>query len=160
MKAPQGKNQKPFVFILEPKKQGDPPVEFATDRVEELFEWFQSVREITWKIDTKVGPLLTWAQVGLVFSVPGHCAEMRTGLGQQEEQAQGPRRIQGDDGVGSDSGNTTHFEEEGDMGGAPWEAGSGLRLQKAQSAGTPDVWGCILTDKFGLPYFELFFFCL
>lgn len=55
MKAPQGKNQKAFVFILEPKKQGDPPVEFATDRVEELFEWFQSIREITWKIDTKVG---------------------------------------------------------------------------------------------------------
>lgn len=55
VKAPQGKNQKSFVFILEPKKQGDPPVEFATDRVEELFEWFQSIREITWKIDTKVG---------------------------------------------------------------------------------------------------------
>lgn len=58
VKAPQGKNQKPFVFILEPKKQGDPPVEFATDRVEELFEWFQSIREITWKIDTKVGAWL------------------------------------------------------------------------------------------------------
>lgn len=54
VKIPQGKNQKAFVFILEPKKQGDPPVEFATDRVEELFEWFQSIREITWKIDTKV----------------------------------------------------------------------------------------------------------
>ncbi|XP_013362551.1 PREDICTED: 1-phosphatidylinositol 4,5-bisphosphate phosphodiesterase gamma-2 [Chinchilla lanigera] len=54
VKAPQGKNQKPFVFILEPKKHGDPPVEFATDRVEELFEWFHSIREITWKIDTKV----------------------------------------------------------------------------------------------------------
>uniref|UniRef100_A0A8C2UJ26 Phosphoinositide phospholipase C n=1 Tax=Chinchilla lanigera TaxID=34839 RepID=A0A8C2UJ26_CHILA len=53
VKAPQGKNQKPFVFILEPKKHGDPPVEFATDRVEELFEWFHSIREITWKIDTK-----------------------------------------------------------------------------------------------------------
>nr|2W2X_C Chain C, 1-PHOSPHATIDYLINOSITOL-4,5-BISPHOSPHATE PHOSPHODIESTERASE GAMMA-2 [Homo sapiens] len=53
VKAPQGKNQKSFVFILEPKQQGDPPVEFATDRVEELFEWFQSIREITWKIDTK-----------------------------------------------------------------------------------------------------------
>ena len=58
MKAPQGKNQKAFVFILEPKKQGDPPVEFATDRVEELFEWFQSIREITWKMDTKVGAWL------------------------------------------------------------------------------------------------------
>lgn len=56
VKGPQGKNQKAFVFILEPKKQGDPPVEFATESVEELFEWFQSIREITWKIDTKVGP--------------------------------------------------------------------------------------------------------
>jgi phosphatidylinositol phospholipase C gamma-2 len=55
VKAPHGKNQKPFVFVLEPKKQGDPPVEFATDSVEELFEWFHSIREITWKIDTKVG---------------------------------------------------------------------------------------------------------
>ena len=60
MKAPQGKNQKPFVFILEPKKQGDPPVEFATDRVEELFEWFQSIREITWKIDTKENNMRYW----------------------------------------------------------------------------------------------------
>lgn len=56
VKAPQGRNQKQFVFILEPKKQGDPPVEFAADRVEELFEWFQSIREITWKMDAKVGP--------------------------------------------------------------------------------------------------------
>ena len=62
VKAPQGKNQKPFVFILEPKKQGDPPVEFATDKVEELFEWFQSIREITWKIDTKVS--LSFAHLG------------------------------------------------------------------------------------------------
>ncbi|KAG8506253.1 1-phosphatidylinositol 4,5-bisphosphate phosphodiesterase gamma-2 [Galemys pyrenaicus] len=60
VKAPQGKNGKPFVFILEPKKQGDPPVEFATDRVEELFEWFQSVREITWKIDTKENNMRYW----------------------------------------------------------------------------------------------------
>uniref|UniRef100_A0A8D1GHU5 1-phosphatidylinositol 4,5-bisphosphate phosphodiesterase gamma n=1 Tax=Sus scrofa TaxID=9823 RepID=A0A8D1GHU5_PIG len=60
VKAPQGKNQKPFVFILEPKKQGDPPVEFATDRVEELFEWFQSIREITWKIDTKENNMRYW----------------------------------------------------------------------------------------------------
>lgn len=76
VKAPHGKNQKPFVFILEPKKQGDPPVEFATDRVEELFEWFQSIRQITWKIDTKVGPRLSWAQVGLLCS-----AEPWVGLG-------------------------------------------------------------------------------
>lgn len=46
---PQGKHKKPFVFILEPKNPEDPCVEFATDKVEELFEWYQSVREITWK---------------------------------------------------------------------------------------------------------------
>nr|XP_013014250.1 1-phosphatidylinositol 4,5-bisphosphate phosphodiesterase gamma-2 isoform X2 [Cavia porcellus] len=60
VKAPQGKNQKPFVFILEPKKQGDPAVEFATDKVEELFEWFHSIRDITWKIDTKENNMKYW----------------------------------------------------------------------------------------------------
>uniref|UniRef100_A0A8C2PL76 1-phosphatidylinositol 4,5-bisphosphate phosphodiesterase gamma n=1 Tax=Capra hircus TaxID=9925 RepID=A0A8C2PL76_CAPHI len=60
VKAPHGKNQKPFVFVLEPKKQGDPPVEFATDSVEELFEWFQSIREITWKMDTKENNMKYW----------------------------------------------------------------------------------------------------
>lgn len=79
MKIPQGKNQKQFVFVLEPKKQGDPPVEFATDRVEELFEWFQSIREITWKIDTKVSPLLTWAR--WAFTGPWHYAEAVSGWG-------------------------------------------------------------------------------
>lgn len=77
MKAPQGKNQKAFVFILEPKKQGDPPVEFATDRVEELFEWFQSIREITWKIDTKVGPSTLGTRVPVRHSLC-YCAEAGT----------------------------------------------------------------------------------
>ncbi|KAJ7426461.1 1-phosphatidylinositol 4,5-bisphosphate phosphodiesterase gamma-2 isoform X1 [Willisornis vidua] len=49
VKMPQGKHKKPFVFILEPKNPEDPCVEFATDKVEELFEWYQSIREITWK---------------------------------------------------------------------------------------------------------------
>ncbi|EPY81768.1 1-phosphatidylinositol-4,5-bisphosphate phosphodiesterase gamma-2 [Camelus ferus] len=60
VKASQGRNQKSFVFTLDPKKQGDPPVEFATDSVEELFEWFQSIREITWKIDTKENNMKYW----------------------------------------------------------------------------------------------------
>lgn len=107
MKAPHGKNQKPFVFILEPKKQGDPPVEFATDRVEELFEWFQSIRQITWKIDTKVGPRLS-CNMG--------------GSRQQEVQAQGPHRIQGGDGMGSDNRSANHFEEEGIL-EVPWKLG-------------------------------------
>ncbi|XP_023562570.1 1-phosphatidylinositol 4,5-bisphosphate phosphodiesterase gamma-2-like [Octodon degus] len=50
LKAPQEKQPLPFVFFLEPKKQGDPPVEFTTDREEELFGWFHSIREITTKI--------------------------------------------------------------------------------------------------------------
>lgn len=51
---PQGKHRKPFVFILEPKNPEDPCVEFATDKVEELFEWYQSIREITWKTAEEV----------------------------------------------------------------------------------------------------------
>lgn len=51
---PQGKHRKPFVFILEPKNVEDPCVEFATDKVEELFEWYQSIREITWKTTEEV----------------------------------------------------------------------------------------------------------
>lgn len=51
---PQGKHKKPFVFILEPKNPEDPCVEFATDKVEELFEWYQSIREITWKTTEEV----------------------------------------------------------------------------------------------------------
>ncbi|KAM7146571.1 1-phosphatidylinositol 4,5-bisphosphate phosphodiesterase gamma-2 isoform 1-T3 [Macrochelys suwanniensis] len=49
VKMPQGKHGKAFVFELEPKNPEDPPVEFATDTVEELFEWYQGIREITWK---------------------------------------------------------------------------------------------------------------
>ncbi|EMP36224.1 1-phosphatidylinositol-4,5-bisphosphate phosphodiesterase gamma-2 [Chelonia mydas] len=49
VKMPQGKHGKAFVFVLEPKNPEDPPVEFATDTVEELFEWFQGIREITRK---------------------------------------------------------------------------------------------------------------
>ena len=88
VKAPHGKNQKPFVFILEPKKQGDPPVEFATDSVEELFEWFQSIREITWKMDTKVS-LGTRAPLGLVL------CRGAGGSRPQEEQAPQPQKIWG-----------------------------------------------------------------
>lgn len=117
VKAPHGKNQKPFVFILEPKKHGDPPVEFATDRVEELFEWFQSIRQITWKIDTKVGPRRGRAQRG-----PGVLGCEVGGSRQQEAQAQGPHRVQGGDGVGSDQRGAKHFEEEGLL-EVPWKLG-------------------------------------
>ncbi|XP_054856384.1 1-phosphatidylinositol 4,5-bisphosphate phosphodiesterase gamma-2 [Eublepharis macularius] len=48
-KMPLGKYGKAFVFVLEPKNPEDPPIEFATEKVEELFEWYQSIREITWR---------------------------------------------------------------------------------------------------------------
>ncbi|XP_027706197.1 1-phosphatidylinositol 4,5-bisphosphate phosphodiesterase gamma-2 isoform X2 [Vombatus ursinus] len=60
VKVPHGKNQKSFVFILEPKKPNDPPIEFATDKVEELFEWYQSIREITWKNATVETNMKYW----------------------------------------------------------------------------------------------------
>uniref|UniRef100_A0A6I8NFT0 1-phosphatidylinositol 4,5-bisphosphate phosphodiesterase gamma n=1 Tax=Ornithorhynchus anatinus TaxID=9258 RepID=A0A6I8NFT0_ORNAN len=60
VKEPQGRNEKPFVFILDPKKPDDPPVVFATDRVEELFEWYQSIREITWKNTTVENNMKYW----------------------------------------------------------------------------------------------------
>uniref|UniRef100_A0A8C3RYE3 1-phosphatidylinositol 4,5-bisphosphate phosphodiesterase gamma n=1 Tax=Chelydra serpentina TaxID=8475 RepID=A0A8C3RYE3_CHESE len=53
VKMPQGKHGKAFVFELEPKNPEDPPVEFATDTVEELFEWYQGIREITWKTENR-----------------------------------------------------------------------------------------------------------
>lgn len=124
MKAPQGKNQKPFVFILEPKKQGDPPVEFATDKVEELFEWFHSIREITWKIDTKVGPSFTWAQVGLVFSGLWYSATVWVGPGSRRSRPRCHREAMG---WVQPQGSTNHFKEEG-ISEVPWEAGSSLNL--------------------------------
>lgn len=115
VKAPHGKNQKQFVFILEPKKQGDPPVEFATDKVEELFEWFQSIREITWKMDTKVG---TW----LGRAPPGGAA----GAG-----VLGPREA-GED-AGWATGAPVVAEPKGTL-VVPGEARAGV------GGGIPDVW--------------------
>lgn len=54
VKMTQGKHGKSFVFILEPKNLEDAPVEFATEKVEELFVWYQSVREITTKTTEEV----------------------------------------------------------------------------------------------------------
>ncbi|KAJ6666074.1 hypothetical protein lerEdw1_000978, partial [Lerista edwardsae] len=59
-KMPQGKYGKSFVFILEPKNPEDPPIEFATEKVEELFEWFQSIREITWKTEGEKQLRMFW----------------------------------------------------------------------------------------------------
>ncbi|KAM4723016.1 1-phosphatidylinositol 4,5-bisphosphate phosphodiesterase gamma-2 [Rhinophrynus dorsalis] len=45
-KLPLGKLDKQFVFSLDPKNSEDPPVDFATDKVEELFEWYQKIKQI------------------------------------------------------------------------------------------------------------------
>lgn len=45
-KLPQGKNKKTFVFSLEPRNPGDPSIDFATDKVEELFEWYKNIHHI------------------------------------------------------------------------------------------------------------------
>uniref|UniRef100_A0A8C5QGH8 1-phosphatidylinositol 4,5-bisphosphate phosphodiesterase gamma n=1 Tax=Leptobrachium leishanense TaxID=445787 RepID=A0A8C5QGH8_9ANUR len=45
-KLQQGKYNKQFVFSLEAKNPEDPPVDFATDKVEELFEWYQNIHQI------------------------------------------------------------------------------------------------------------------
>ncbi|NXS55852.1 PLCG2 phosphodiesterase, partial [Brachypteracias leptosomus] len=66
VKMPQGKHQKPFVFILEPKNSEDPCVEFATDKVEELFEWYQSIREITWKTTEEENRRKYWEKNQLI----------------------------------------------------------------------------------------------
>ncbi|KAH0619519.1 hypothetical protein JD844_000203 [Phrynosoma platyrhinos] len=65
-KMPQGKYGKNFVFILEPKNPEDPPVEFATDKVEELFEWYQSVREITWRTAEEATIRVYWEKKQLI----------------------------------------------------------------------------------------------
>ncbi|KAG8562823.1 hypothetical protein GDO81_015829 [Engystomops pustulosus] len=50
-KQVQGKHNKLFVFTLEPKDQKDPSVDFAAEKVEELFEWYQNINTI---VDEKV----------------------------------------------------------------------------------------------------------
>ncbi|XP_063802026.1 1-phosphatidylinositol 4,5-bisphosphate phosphodiesterase gamma-2 isoform X2 [Pseudophryne corroboree] len=48
-KEAHGKNGKMFVFSLEPHNPDDPSVDLATDKVEELFEWFQNIHQIVGK---------------------------------------------------------------------------------------------------------------
>lgn len=95
-------------------------MEFATDKVEELFEWFQSIREITWKIDTKVSLLLTWAQVGPIFSGLWYSAEVgwvwaAGGAGPAAPQSSGVR--------GGVFRRQEHCGEEMGTGGPPAELG-------------------------------------
>ncbi|XP_069822255.1 1-phosphatidylinositol 4,5-bisphosphate phosphodiesterase gamma-2 isoform X1 [Dendropsophus ebraccatus] len=45
-KQVQGKHNKLFVFSLEPKDQKDPAVDFAAEKVEELFEWYKHIHTI------------------------------------------------------------------------------------------------------------------
>ncbi|KAJ1084330.1 hypothetical protein NDU88_004481 [Pleurodeles waltl] len=48
-KSQYGKQQKPFVFTLEPRDPEDPAIDLAADTLEELFEWYQRVWEISVK---------------------------------------------------------------------------------------------------------------
>ncbi|XP_069595268.1 1-phosphatidylinositol 4,5-bisphosphate phosphodiesterase gamma-2 isoform X1 [Ranitomeya imitator] len=45
-KLSQGKQNKKFVFSLEPKDPKDPSVDFATEKLEELFEWYNNIHTI------------------------------------------------------------------------------------------------------------------
>ncbi|KAM4614356.1 1-phosphatidylinositol 4,5-bisphosphate phosphodiesterase gamma-2 isoform 1-T2 [Discoglossus pictus] len=45
-KLPQGKHDKQYVFSLDSKNPEEPSVDFATDKVEDLFDWYQCVQEI------------------------------------------------------------------------------------------------------------------
>lgn len=45
-KLVHGKYNKLFVFSLEPKDQKDPAVDFAAEKVEELFEWYKHIHTI------------------------------------------------------------------------------------------------------------------
>ncbi|XP_034976827.1 1-phosphatidylinositol 4,5-bisphosphate phosphodiesterase gamma-2 isoform X3 [Zootoca vivipara] len=66
VKMTQGKHGKSFVFILEPKNHEDAPVEFATEKVEELFVWYQSVREITTKTTEEENFRVFWEKKQLI----------------------------------------------------------------------------------------------
>ncbi|XP_053556682.1 1-phosphatidylinositol 4,5-bisphosphate phosphodiesterase gamma-2 [Bombina bombina] len=45
-KLPHGKQDKQLVFSLEPKNPEDPLVDFATEKIEDLFEWYQCIHQI------------------------------------------------------------------------------------------------------------------
>ncbi|XP_029463990.1 1-phosphatidylinositol 4,5-bisphosphate phosphodiesterase gamma-2 [Rhinatrema bivittatum] len=45
VKKQQGRNEKRFIFTLEPKNQEDHEVQFATESVEDLFAWYQNIWE-------------------------------------------------------------------------------------------------------------------
>uniref|UniRef100_A0A8D2IPR2 1-phosphatidylinositol 4,5-bisphosphate phosphodiesterase gamma n=1 Tax=Varanus komodoensis TaxID=61221 RepID=A0A8D2IPR2_VARKO len=65
-KMSQGKYGKDFVFVLEPKNNTDLPIEFATDKVEELFEWYQNIREITWRTAEEANIRTYWEKKQLI----------------------------------------------------------------------------------------------
>ncbi|CAH2324037.1 1-phosphatidylinositol 4,5-bisphosphate phosphodiesterase gamma-2 [Pelobates cultripes] len=59
-KLQQGKYNKQFVFSLEPKHPEDPPVDFATDRVEDLFEWYQNIHQIAQQKGAEAFVIKNW----------------------------------------------------------------------------------------------------
>ncbi|MEE6499927.1 hypothetical protein FKM82_003640 [Ascaphus truei] len=65
-KLPNGKNEKQFVFSLEPKSSEDPSVDFATDKVEELFDWYQNIRQIAQQKGAEAFAIKNWEKNQLI----------------------------------------------------------------------------------------------
>ncbi|XP_068116036.1 1-phosphatidylinositol 4,5-bisphosphate phosphodiesterase gamma-2 isoform X3 [Hyperolius riggenbachi] len=59
-KLPQGKNNKMFVFSLEPQDPEEPSIDFATDKVEELFEWCKYIHQIIHQKGAEIFLIRTW----------------------------------------------------------------------------------------------------
>ncbi|KAM8947136.1 1-phosphatidylinositol 4,5-bisphosphate phosphodiesterase gamma-2 [Pelodytes ibericus] len=59
-KLQQGKNNKQFVFSLDPRNAEDPSVDFATERVEELFEWYQNIHHIAQQKGAEAFVIQNW----------------------------------------------------------------------------------------------------
>uniref|UniRef100_H2ZTT6 Phosphoinositide phospholipase C n=1 Tax=Latimeria chalumnae TaxID=7897 RepID=H2ZTT6_LATCH len=67
VKMSHGKYHKSYVFSLEPlDPEDDASICFATETVEELFEWYQIIREITWKQAEKDHLQKDWEKTQLI----------------------------------------------------------------------------------------------
>ncbi|PIN97232.1 hypothetical protein AB205_0195250, partial [Aquarana catesbeiana] len=59
-KLPHGKNNKMYVLTLESKNPEEPSVDFATDKVEELFEWYKNIHHVVHQKGAKDFVIKTW----------------------------------------------------------------------------------------------------
>nr|DBA16852.1 TPA: hypothetical protein GDO54_002381 [Pyxicephalus adspersus] len=65
-KLPHGKNKKMYVFSLDPKNPEDPSVDFATDKVEELFEWYKNIHHIVHQKGAQDFVIKTWEKTQVI----------------------------------------------------------------------------------------------